>query len=137
YYRALLMAPEPMSEEDRTYLESKKAREQKLPERFGKMVADTDRQFELVRQAAHATVPCYWGIDLSAGPNVAFPHLARLRAVCRTAQLRALWALQHGRQDAARDDLLGAFVLARNLGSDGLLINAVVQYAIESLEYST
>jgi len=137
YYRALLMAPDAMSEQDRMYLESKKAKEQKLPERFGKIVAESDLQFELVRQAAHATVPCNWGIDLSAGPNVAFPHLGRAKAVCRTAQLRTIWALQHGRQDAAREDFVGAFVLARNLGSDGLLIEAVVQYAIESLEYST
>jgi len=137
YYRALLMAPEPMSEADRSYLESKKAREQKLPERFGKIVAESDRQFELVRQAAHATVPCDWGMDLSAGPNVAFPQLGRARAVCRTAQLRAVWGLEHGRQNDARDDLIASFVLARNLGSDRLLINAIVQYAIESLEYST
>jgi hypothetical protein len=90
-----------------------------------------------VRQAAKATVPCDWGIDLSLGPNVAFPQLGRAKAVCKTAQLRAVWALQHGRQNDARDDLLAAFVLARNLGSDGLLINAIVQYAIESMEYST
>ncbi len=34
YYRAFLLAPNPMSEADMTYLASKKAREQKLPERF-------------------------------------------------------------------------------------------------------
>src|SRR5438067_2360402 len=117
YYRALLMAPDPMSDADSTYLESKKAKEQPLPERFGKIVAGSDRQFLLVRQAGHAKVPCDWGIDLSAGPNVAFPHLARAKAVCRTAQLRAVWALQHGRQEDARDDLMAAFILGRNLGS--------------------
>ena len=73
YYRAFLLAPEPMSEADRNYLESGKGKEQKLPERFGRIVAGYDNEFLLVRQAAHATVPCDWGIDLSAGPNTLLP----------------------------------------------------------------
>ena len=138
YYQAFLLAPEPMSEADRDYLGSKKGKEQKLPERFGQIVAGYDNQFLLVRQAAHAKVPCDWGIDLiSGGPNTMLPHLGRAKAVCRTAQLRAVWDLQHGRQEDARDDLLAAFVLGRNAGSDPILIGALVQYAIEDLDYGT
>ena len=138
YYRAFLLAPEPMSEADRNYLESGKGKEQKLPERFGRIVAGYDNEFLLVRQAAHATVPCDWGIDLSAGPNTLLPHLGRAKAVAQAAQLRAVWDLQHGRQDDARDDLLAAFVLGRNAGSnDAILIGALVQYAIEALDYDT
>ena len=48
-----------------------------------------------------------------------------------------MWDLQHGRQDDARDDLLAAFVLGRNAGSDPILISALVQYAIEALDYGT
>src|SRR5436190_19886818 len=70
YYRAFLAAPDPgLSDADRTYLESKKGLEQRLPERFGQLVASYDNQIQLVRQAAHARVPCDWGVDLSAGPN--------------------------------------------------------------------
>jgi hypothetical protein len=69
YYQAFLVAPEAISEADRNYLTSKKGREQKLPERFGAIVAGYDNQFRLVRQAACATVPCDWGLDVSAGPN--------------------------------------------------------------------
>jgi len=137
YYQAFLVAPDPLSDADRTYLESKKGKEQKLPERFGKIVAGYDNQFVLVRQAAHATVPCDWGIDLSAGPNTMLPHLGRAKAVCRAAQLRAVWALQHGRQEDARDELVAAFVLGRNAGSDPILISALVQCAIEAIDYDT
>jgi len=63
------------------------------------------------------------------------PHLGRARAICRTAQLRATWALQHGRQADARDDLQAAFVLGRNAGSDRLLIGALVQNSIEAMIY--
>ena len=52
------------------------------------------------------------------------PYLARAKAVCQAAQLRAVWDLQHGRQEDARDDLLAAFVLGRNVASDGILISA-------------
>jgi hypothetical protein len=74
---------------------------------------------------------------LSAGPNTLLPHLGRARAVVRTCQLRADWALQHGRQEDARDELLAAFVLGRNAGSDRLLISALVQNAIEGMIYAS
>jgi hypothetical protein len=137
YYRAFLVQTEPMSDADRDYLWSKEGKEKKLPERFGRIVAGYDNQFQLVRQAGHATVPCDWGIDLNAGPNILLPHLARAKAVAQAAQLRAVWDLQHGRQEDARDDLLAAFVLGRNAATDGLLISALVQFAIEALDYGT
>jgi len=137
YYRAFLMPWEPMSETNRNYLSTKQGKEQKLPERFGQIVANHDNQFELVRRAAHATVPCDWGIDFSDGPNIMLPHLGRAKVVCQIAQLRAVWDLQNGRQDDARDDMLAAFVLGRNVASDPITISALVQYAIEAIEYST
>lgn len=137
YYRALVMPVEPLSDADHAYLVSKQGREQPLPERFGKIVAGSESQFFLVRRAVQARVACDWGLDLSDGPKVLLPHLGRARALCQTAQLRAAWALQHGAQSEARDDLLGAFVLGRNAASDGLLISAFVQFTIESLDYGT
>jgi hypothetical protein len=137
YYRAFLVAPESMSQADSDYLASKKGKEQRLPERFGKIVAGCDNQFLLVRQAAQAMVPCDWGVDVSAGPNTLLPHLGRAKAVAQAAQLRAVWALQQGRQEDARDDLLAAFVLGRNAGSGDLLIGVIVQQIIEALNYGT
>jgi hypothetical protein len=137
YYRAFLLAPDPMPEADRNYLASAKGKEQKLPERFGGIVAGYDNQFGLVREAAHTTAPCDWGIELGPGPNILLPHLGRARAVAQAAQLRAVWALQHGRQQDACDDLLAAFVLGRNVASDDFLIGALVQCAIEALNCGT
>src|SRR5208337_1193729 len=65
YYQAFLLAPEPISEADWDYLGSKAGQEQKLPERFGKIVAGYDNEFKLVREAAQQKVPCDWGVDLS------------------------------------------------------------------------
>jgi hypothetical protein len=137
YYQAFLVVPEPMSNADEEYLWSKAGREQKLPERYGKIFAGYDNQFKLVREAAQQKVPCDWGIDPSQGPATQLPHLARAKAVSQAAQLRVMWDLQHGNQIGARDDLLAAFVLARNVSRDGTLIGALVQDAIEALVYGT
>jgi len=131
YYRAAQLAPD-WSPADRDYLFANDWRGQKLPERFGALVARYDNEFKLVRQAAHATVPCDWGLDLGAGPFTLLPHLARNRAIAQAARLRVMWALQQGRQADARDELLAAFVLGRNSATDGMMISALVQIAIET-----
>jgi hypothetical protein len=130
------LAPD-LSPADRDYLFANDWRGQKLPERFGALVARYDNEFKLARQAAHATVPCDWGLDMSAGPFTLLPHLARNRAMAQAARLRVMWALQQGRPADARDDLLAAFTLGRNSATDGLMISALVQIAIENTVCST
>src|SRR5207247_5457799 len=105
--------------------------------RFGELLARYDNQFKLVRQAAQATVPCDWGIDLSPGPATLLPHLARCKAMAQAARLRAMWSLQNGQQAEARDDLLAAFALGRNSARDGVLIAALVQIAVENIVCAT
>ena len=67
YYQAFLMAPKPMSDADADYFYSKEGQSQKLPERFGQIIAGYDNEFKLVRAGAQQKVPCDWGIDMS--PN--------------------------------------------------------------------
>ena len=133
YYQAFLMAPEPMSQADMDYLGTKDGHSWKLPERYGKIVAGYDSQFQLLRQAARSTAPCDWGIDTSAGAATLLPHLARAKAVAVAVGTRVPWELQQGRQAEARDDLLTTFVLGRNVSRDGTLISALVQMAIENM----
>src|SRR5438552_2160374 len=136
YYQAFIVAPD-LSQADRNYLFMTEWRGQKLPERFGEIVARYDNEFKLVRQAAQATVPCDWGIDMSPGPATLLPQLARIRAIAQAARLRAMWDLQQGRPTDARDDLLAAFALGRNSARDGVLISALVQIAVENIVCST
>ena len=137
YYQAFLMAPKPMSDADADYFYSKEGRSQKLPERFGPILAGYDNEFNLVREAAHQKAPCDWGIDMSPGPGTLLPHLALVKAVAVASRPRVMWDLQHGDQIGARDDLLAAFVLGRNASRDGTLIGALVQQAVEALECAT
>jgi hypothetical protein len=132
YYQAFLVAPD-MSEADHDYLVYNEWEGQQLPDRFGQLMAGYDNEFRLLRQAVRSTAPCDWGIDMSDGPATLLPHLARTKAAVLTARLRALWFLQLGRQAEARDDLLAAFVLGRNVSRDGTLISTLVQGATAAL----
>ena len=136
YGRAFLLAPE-LSPADSDYLFTNNWQGQQLPERVGKLLAEYDNEFKLVRQAAHSTVPCDWGIDMSAGPGTMLPSLARAKAVAVATRLRVPWHLQSGRESDARDDLLAAFALARNITSDEILISTLVQMASEAINCST
>jgi hypothetical protein len=132
YYRAFLLAPD-VSESDMDYLASNNLWSVTLPTQFGDLVARYDPEFKLVRQAGQLSGPCDWGIDFSQGPNTLLPQLARCKGVMVGARYRVAWHLQNGRQEEARDDLLAAFVLARNISRDGTLISVLVQIAAESI----
>jgi len=132
YYQAFLVAPD-ISEADLDYLATNNLWSQTLPSKFGDIVSRYDPEFNLVRQAANSTAPCDWGVDMAEGPAVLLPHLARCKAVMVGARYRVAWQLQHQRQAEARDDLLAAFTVARNISHDGTLISVLVQIAAESI----
>ena len=132
YYQAFILAPE-LSKDDRSYLFNTEWRGQKLPERFGKLVGEYDNQFRAVRQAAQQKPSCDWGVDMSPGPATLLPGLARNKGIANVARLRVMGELQQGRPEAARDDLLAAFTLARNTSADKILISVLVQIAMENI----
>jgi hypothetical protein len=132
YHQAYALTPE-LSPEDHQYLFTREWRGRKLDERFGKLLTRYDNTFKLLRRAAHSKVPCDWGIDLSDGPEAMLPQLARAKSATQVACLRARSALQQGKEAEARDDLLAAFVLGRNVSRDTILISALVQIAIENI----
>jgi len=137
YYQAINLAPD-SSAADRDYLfVDTEWRVQRLPDRFGDLLARYDNQFKLLRQAAQATVPCDWGIDMSPGPATLLPHLRSIRAIVQAARLRAMWDLQQGRQADACEELLAALALGRNASRDGILVSAMVQFAAETMICST
>src|SRR3954466_6031634 len=132
YYQAYLEAPRLLDEEQR-YLFSSEWRGQSLDHKFADLIQRYDIQFRFLREAARAQPPCDWGIDLTEGPDALLPGLAPAKAAAQTARLRVMWHLQNGKQPEARDDLLAAFTLARNISHDGVLISALVQIAMENI----
>jgi hypothetical protein len=136
YYQAFIMGGE-LSQDDRDYLYTNEWRGQKLPGRFGDLVSSYNSRFTAMREAGQATVPCDWGIDMSAGPATLLPHLPRCKSLAVAVKLRVLWELQNGKETDARDNLVAAYALGRNSSKDGTLIAALVEIAIENIVINT
>jgi hypothetical protein len=132
YYQAFLLAPE-VTESEMDYLASNNLWSTSLPKHFGEIVGRYDAEFRILRPTIGSTVPCDWGLDMSAGPAILLPHLSRCKAVMVGTRYRVAWDLQQGRQPDACNDLIAAFTLARNVSRDGSLISVLVQIAAESI----
>lgn len=135
YYQAFLLAPK---DEDSQYLATNTWYPgQHLPEQFGSSISNFNAELELARQAAHQTVPCDWGIDLSRGTETLLPQLARAKRTVVDSKYQIMWDLQNGNQAEARDDLLADLSLGRNISRTGTLVSALVEIAIESVVCTT
>lgn len=130
YSQAILQLPD-RSVQD--HLFTNEWRGHKLDELFEQQIATYDTAFKLLRKAARQKAPCDWGYDLTQGPELLLPGLAKARLLTQAGRLRVRWHLDNGRPDDARDDLLAAFVLGRQVSKDGILISALVQVAIENI----
>lgn len=104
-----------------------------LGDEFAPLVERLDPSFRLFRRAVQCTQPCDWGYDLADGPELLLPGLAKAKNTAQHAVFRARYFLERGREDEAVQDLLAAFVLGRHVSTDGTLISAMIQIAIENM----
>jgi hypothetical protein len=135
YWQAFAVMPD-LGPEDQKHLLETQWRTQPMDQRAGDLTSRYDQSFKLLRAAVVTKAPCDWGVDMSLGPEALLPHLAKAKRCATIAVLRARWAVQQGRPEAALDDLTAAFVLGRNVSRDGTLISALVQIAIERIVLS-
>ncbi len=104
-----------------------------LDEETQNLLARYDASFRLLQRALLQRAPCDWGYDVSVGPELDLPSLAKAKSLAQTARVRFRWELEQGNPHAARDDFHAAFVLTRQVATDGILISALVQYAMENI----
>jgi hypothetical protein len=76
---------------------------------------------------------CAFPVDWNAGPNMVFPHLARLREAARMLQLRVGLASREGSIDAALSDVSTMLRAADQAKLEPILIGQLVAYALESI----
>ena len=132
YHQGFSLRPD-LEQADHDFLFTNEWRERILDKRFSTLILKYDNSFKLFRRARYAQVPCDWGQDVTDGPEALLPGLAKAKNAAQTARLRTMWHLQNGRPDDAREDLLAAFVLGRQVSRDKVLISALVQFAIENI----
>jgi hypothetical protein len=135
YWQALMELPE-LSPAEQALLDN--FRDAPLEDEYEALVHRYDAALRLVAKAANLKDKrCDWGIDLQDGPDTLLPHLARAKTLTRAAQMRARFFLEKKNERQVLFDLNGTFVLGRRLATDGILISALVQIAIESIVVQT
>src|SRR5688572_16465654 len=135
YWQALMELPD-LSPGEQALLDG--FRDAPLEDEYEALVHRYDPALRLVAKAANLrNYHCDWGIDLQDGPDTLLPHLARAKTLTRAAQMRARYFLQQKKESQVISDLAGTFVLGRRLATDGILISALVQIAVESIVVQT
>jgi hypothetical protein len=110
---------------------------EEVDDQYLQMAASYGNTMTLVRRAAKLKTPCDWGIDLADGADTLLPHLAKVKAVAIAVRFRAKAFLAQGKENEAVEDLVAAFVLARQAPKDGTLIAVLVQFAAENILITT
>ena len=86
----------------------------------------------LLRKAADSTADCDWGLPIEDGPATVLPHLAKMRQMSSLAIVQAEASFAEGKVKEGIDWLLTAHRMARHAGAGDLLINYLVQMAMEN-----
>lgn len=86
----------------------------------------------LLRKATDSKADCDWGIPIEDGPATVLPHLAKMRQMSSLAIVEAEALFAEGRVKEGIDWLLVAHRMARHAGAGDLLINYLVQVAMET-----
>ncbi len=134
YWQAFHFLPERSPAEEKIFDQRRTA---VLDHSYEALSARYDTVFRFVRRATDLKSTADWGIDFADGPEALLPHLAKAKAVAQAAQFRARLHLEHGRENEAIQDLVGALVLGRQLSKDGTLISKLVQIAIDNIVVSS
>lgn len=86
----------------------------------------------LMRKAANSAADCDWGLPSEDGPAMALPHLSKMREMSSLAIAQAEALFAEGKVKEGADWLLTAHRMARHAGAGDVLINYLVQVAMET-----
>ena len=132
YWQAIVLRPV-QSDEDRDYLLTNEWRGRPLDDRFRSLVIAPNTAFRLIEQAGRQTAPCDWGYDITYGPTMLLPGLAKGKSFAQIERLRFRWHLESGRSEDAVHEWLATFALSHQLSRDGTLISCLVQFAMDNI----
>ncbi len=74
---------------------------------------------------------CDWGLDFSKGVFLPLPHLQSARSMARAMQASARLSASEGQASEAADALINSYRLARDVGSDNLIVCYLYRTIIE------
>ena len=96
------------------------------------VVARNEPYFELLERAS-GTPECVFPIDWYDLPNAVLPHYSKMREAARMLAFRSLVLAQEGKGDEALASLRASIRMSEHAQSDGVLIGALVGWAVHPL----
>ncbi|HSI61509.1 MAG TPA: hypothetical protein VLE43_00285 [Candidatus Saccharimonadia bacterium] len=95
------------------------------------LLSNSRRGLDRFARAARGKQPCVWGTTIDEGPFAPMPHLTKMQQMCRLALVQAEAHYAAGDLEAAWQWTKHVHAAARHVGSDPLLITAIIQFGIE------
>jgi hypothetical protein len=132
YWLAFALMPN-LSEEDHKYLFDNDWRGKPMDARAGKIAAQYDQTFKLLKKASHSTTAPDWGVDLREGPYALYPHLAKGKNLAQVAALRGAWFVQNKQPAAAAEDLKAVIHLGGSLTDRNSILAGLVRFAMDNI----
>jgi hypothetical protein len=127
YWQAFAMLPEVDAKARSPLKDWKKV---KIDEKVRKLIKQADHSLRLMHKAS-AKDACDWGVDWDDGLGSILPHLGKARRLGKLAMLRARIHFDDGKTGAALADIVAALRLSRHVGGNGVMVELLVQFAIE------
>ena len=132
YWEALLLNSfRPQSEHD--YLTTNEWNGKKLDDQFRAFASSPNGAFRIIEQAAHQKAPCDWGYDLTYGPTLLLPSLAKVKQLVILERHRLRLHLESGDVKVGIEEWLATETMAHQVSRDGTLISCLVQFAMENI----
>ncbi len=126
YWEALLLNSfRPQSEHD--YLTTNEWNGKKLDDQFRAFASSPNGAFRIIEQAAHQKAPCDWGYDLTYGPTLLLPSLAKVKQLVLLERHRFRLHLESGDVKVGIEEWLATETMAHQVSRDGTLISCLVQ----------
>ncbi|MDB6052576.1 MAG: hypothetical protein JWN25_99 [Verrucomicrobiales bacterium] len=132
YWMAFSIMPN-LSEDDHKYLFDNDWRSKPMDARAGKIAAQYDQTFKLLKKASLSTTAPDWGVDLHEGPYALYPHLAKGKNLAQVAALRGAWFVQNKQPAAAAEDLKAVIHLGGSLTDRNSILAGLVRFAMDNI----
>jgi len=131
YWQAFALLPEPLAEPEKAKYEAAVANPAApVADDLAPIIAKFDNSLGQLHRAAKIAA-CDWNLDYEAGVECPLPHLEKVRAISKAALLRARLEFAAGKTDDAVGDVMAVLKLARDCGSNPLIVSLLVGAVIE------
>jgi hypothetical protein len=131
YWQAFALLPEPLAEPEKAKYEAAVANPAApVAGDLAPIIAKFDNSLGELHRAARITA-CDWNVDYDAGPEGFLPYLEQARPISKAALLRARLEFAAGKTDDAVADVMAVLKLARDCGSNALIVSLLVGAVIE------